>query len=379
MGGREKATAPPLSPSLSPGRRRLDLEVLEVDEGAADAVEDRQPRLGARRERRGRPRGAELLQRARALPRAREQAEVLAEAEGRGGALARGRLVAEEARHGVGRRLAEARARRDRVGRAAQREGGREVQRLGSALADDDRAARLVVVVQAQAVAALQRLLRRRRVELLLLVLLVLLLVARGQGERVGAREGRGGGRDGRGHLRRGGQLLEQADVDVELGLAGLQQRAQPDDARGLGVPQLGAHLDVVDARLLEVVHEVAARPVWAEADLVEGAAELGLVLGVAREVAQLAEAVGELALVAVLAAAALLEGPAELGLVARGGLADAAVELAVLLDEAHEAGVAAAQRGVPVAGAHAHLALRPHVLRFACAGALKQSNKQPP
>lgn len=70
---------------------------------------------------------------------------------------------------------------------------------------------------------------------------------------------------------------------------------------------------------LLGVVDEVAARPVGAEADGVEGAAELGLVLGVAGEAAQLVDAVGELALVAVLAGAVLLEGAAQLRLVAAG------------------------------------------------------------
>lgn len=55
-------------------------------------------------------------------------------------------------------------------------------------------------------------------------------------------------------------------------------------------------------ARLLEVMYKVASRPVRAEAGRVIGAARLGLVLGMASEVAQLVIAVGELALVAVLA-----------------------------------------------------------------------------
>ncbi|MDG2671246.1 hypothetical protein P7M43_32340, partial [Vibrio parahaemolyticus] len=63
----------------------------------------------------------------------------------------------------------------------------------------------------------------------------------------------------------------------------------------------------------------MAAGPIRAKADGVEGAAQLRLVLGVPSEAAQLMEAVRELALLAVLARAALLEGPAQLGLVARG------------------------------------------------------------
>jgi len=89
-----------------------------------------------------------------------------------------------------------------------------------------------------------------------------------------------------------------------------------------------------VYARLLEVVDEVAARSVRAEADRVEGAAQLGLVLGMASEIAQLGESVRELTLVAVFARAILLVRPAELGLVAGRWLADAAIQFAVLLDE---------------------------------------------
>lgn len=67
-----------------------------------------------------------------------------------------------------------------------------------------------------------------------------------------------------------------------------------------------------------------------------EGAAELGLVLGMALQIAQLAHSVSELALIPVLADASLLEGAAELGLVAAGGgrrrrgLAGGALEAAV-------------------------------------------------
>lgn len=70
-------------------------------------------------------------------------------------------------------------------------------------------------------------------------------------------------------------------------------------------------------AALLGVVDEVAAGPVGAEADGVEGAAQLRLVLGVAGQAAQLVDAVRELALVPVLTGAVLLEGAAQLRLVA--------------------------------------------------------------
>lgn len=70
-------------------------------------------------------------------------------------------------------------------------------------------------------------------------------------------------------------------------------------------------------AALLGVVDEVAAGPIGAEADGVESAAQLRLVLGVAGEAPELVDAVGELALVAVLTSAILLEGPAQLRLVA--------------------------------------------------------------
>lgn len=103
-------------------------------------------------------------------------------------------------------------------------------------------------------------------------------------------------------------------------------------------------------ARLLEVVYKVTARPVRAEADCVEGAAQLGLVLGMTREIAQLSVAVRELTLVAVLARAALLVRPAELRLVARRRLAHAAIQFPVLLDQrGHQGSVAALQRRVSV------------------------------
>lgn len=95
-------------------------------------------------------------------------------------------------------------------------------------------------------------------------------------------------------------------------------------------------------ARLLEVVDKVAARSVRAEADRVESAAQLGLVLGMTGEITQLVAAVRELTLIAVLARAALLERPTELGLVARRRLADAAVQLPVVLHQrGHQGGVA--------------------------------------
>lgn len=72
-------------------------------------------------------------------------------------------------------------------------------------------------------------------------------------------------------------------------------------------------------AALVRVVDEMAARPIGAEADGVESAAQLRLVLGVAGQAAELVEAVGELALFAILAGAALFERPTELRLVTCG------------------------------------------------------------
>lgn len=74
----------------------------------------------------------------------------------------------------------------------------------------------------------------------------------------------------------------------------------------------------VVVAGLLGVVHKVAARAVRAEADAVERAAQLGLVLWMTLEVAQFLHAVRKLAFVAVLALTGLLERSAQLGFVSR-------------------------------------------------------------
>jgi len=70
---------------------------------------------------------------------------------------------------------------------------------------------------------------------------------------------------------------------------------------------------------LVRVVYEVAAGAVGAEADGVEGATRLRLVLGMPVEASQLVHAVRELAFGAVLAGAALLVRPAQLRLVASG------------------------------------------------------------
>ena len=98
----------------------LDLKIVEVGESAADPVEHGEPGLGVGRQR-GRCPWRELVRAQRAanavgsrtwaLP-GREKAEILAEAERRGGQTGHGRLlvtvVAEETRHRVGGRLAEA-------------------------------------------------------------------------------------------------------------------------------------------------------------------------------------------------------------------------------------------------------------------------------
>jgi len=208
-------------------------------------------------------------------------------------------------------------------------------------------------------------------------------MATRGQAERVGSQQGRltvairagsaaaeaqrvgshetGSAADcsggSRGHVRRCRDLLEQAHANVingrgadravtrgtitgavsAIGIRGerrhVHQRIQADDAR-LRRAELSAHFLVVYAGLLEVVDKVAARSVRAEADRVEGAAQLGLVLGMAGEIAQLAVSVRELALVAVFARTVLLVRPAELGLVAGRWLAHAAIQFAVLLDQ---------------------------------------------
>lgn len=95
---------------------------------------------------------------------------------------------------------------------------------------------------------------------------------------------------------------------------------------------------------------EVAARPVGAETDGVEGSAQLCLVLGVAGQAAQLMEAMRELALLAVLARAALLEGPAQLSFVASRVDLGSATPLLLLLQvqEVLAALAILAERAVP-------------------------------
>lgn len=70
---------------------------------------------------------------------------------------------------------------------------------------------------------------------------------------------------------------------------------------------------------LLSIVDEVAAGPIWAKADGVEGAAQLRLVLGMAGQASELMDAMCELALVPVLTGTILLKGAAQLCLVATG------------------------------------------------------------
>lgn len=141
-----------------------------------------------------------------------------------------------------------------------------------------------------------------------------------GEGERVAGAVRQGGGAQqvvGAQHGRRGdgGGAVQQPAGGSSAGEAGeaeaVLQAGSVGDG-GLPAPRHGP-------ALLRVVDEVAARPVGAEADGVESAAQLGLVLGVAGEAPQLVDAVGELALVAVLAGAVLLEGAAQLRLVAAG------------------------------------------------------------
>lgn len=98
------------------------------------------------------------------------------------------------------------------------------------------------------------------------------------------------------------------------------------------------------------IVDEMAARAVGAEADGVEGAAQLRLILGVPSEAAELVEAVRELALLAVLARAALLEGATQLGLVARRVDLGATTPLLLLLQvqEVLAAIAVLAERAVP-------------------------------
>lgn len=72
-------------------------------------------------------------------------------------------------------------------------------------------------------------------------------------------------------------------------------------------------------AALLGVVDEMAAWPVWAESNGVEGAAQLSFVFGMAAQAAQFMDSVSKLALVAILAGTVLLKGPAKLRLVTAG------------------------------------------------------------
>lgn len=141
------------------------------------------------------------------------------------------------------------------------------------------------------------------------------------------------------GHMRRR-EMLEQADANVVdvIVIHGVvitshcrcrhgrvHQRVQVQYIR-LRRAQLGAHFLVVYARLFEIVNEVATRTVRAKADRVEGAAQLGLVLGMACEVAQFPVAVCKLALVAIFARAILFVWPAKFGFIARCRFADTAV-----------------------------------------------------
>ena len=92
---------------------------------------------------------------------------------------------------------------------------------------------------------------------------------------------------------------------------------AAPTAATAISLQRLSSLLDVVD--------EVAAQTVWAEATGVIGATELRLVLGVPGQAAQVLLAMRKLALVAVLAKPVLLEGPAQLRLVSHGAHATTA------------------------------------------------------
>lgn len=72
-------------------------------------------------------------------------------------------------------------------------------------------------------------------------------------------------------------------------------------------------------AALLGIVDEMAARPVRAETDGVEGATQLSFVLGMAAQAAQFMDSMSKLAFVTVFAGTVLLKGPAELCLVTAG------------------------------------------------------------
>lgn len=75
----------------------------------------------------------------------------------------------------------------------------------------------------------------------------------------------------------------------------------------------------VAGRELISIVDEVAAGTVWAEANGVECATWLCLVLGVPAEASQLIQAMGKLALGAILASPTFLIGAAEFSLVPRG------------------------------------------------------------
>lgn len=68
---------------------------------------------------------------------------------------------------------------------------------------------------------------------------------------------------------------------------------------------------------VLVVMNKVAADAVWTEADGVEGATRLRLVLGVSVEVTHLIKAMGKLALPPVLTDATLSKGATEFSLIA--------------------------------------------------------------
>jgi len=122
----------------------LDLEVIEVAQGAADPIKDWQPGFRVRWQRGGSSGcyliGREgtaytIIARARALSWAGEQTEVLTITERcRLHIPAWKRLLAavitEEARHGVRRRLTEARRRRDWISGAAKRERRAKIERF---------------------------------------------------------------------------------------------------------------------------------------------------------------------------------------------------------------------------------------------------------
>lgn len=167
--------------------------------------------------------------------------------------------------------------------------------------------------------------------------------MAHGQVQRIRFHEssgvtGDGRGRGGRSHMRRRCQLLEKVDaIDSDSGSNSSSSVARSivrdilnavavggdahqwihvvDEAR-VRRAELRLHFLIVYARLLEVVDEMAARPVRAESDRVEGAAQFGLVLGMTGEIAQLVVTMSELTLVAILARAALFVRPTEFRLV---------------------------------------------------------------